>query len=54
MKLNLGEIFKFGDCTCTSRNFVEGEKVLNSNHILKCGRVSNKSEEHVNIPTVPC
>ena len=49
MQLNLGEIFKFGDCTCTSRNFVEGEKVLNSNHILKCGRVPNKSLEHINI-----
>lgn len=39
MKLTLAEICKYGECTITSRNFSEGEKLLNADYLSKCGRL---------------
>jgi len=43
MKLTLSEIYKYGECTITSRNFSEEEKLLNSDYVIKCGRVATES-----------
>jgi len=43
MKLTLSEICKYGECTITSRNFSEGEKLLNSDYVIKCGRIATES-----------
>jgi len=37
--LTIREICKFADCNVQSRNFVEGKKMLNSKHVLKCGKM---------------
>lgn len=36
--LCLKEIFRYGDCTVTSRNFEEGEKLLKTGHIIAIGK----------------
>lgn len=41
MKLSFSEIFKFAECTPTSRNFVEGEKVLQAGHIIFSGQLDS-------------
>ncbi|XP_043469594.1 uncharacterized protein LOC122503202 [Leptopilina heterotoma] len=38
MKLSISEICKFSDCTPSSRNFVEGERVWQADHIIFCGQ----------------
>ena len=47
MKITLQEIFKFAQCTVTSRNLIEGERLLNSKHIIKCGKL--ESGDNLNI-----
>ncbi|OXU16648.1 hypothetical protein TSAR_000744 [Trichomalopsis sarcophagae] len=53
LSLSMGENaytkYIFGDCTVTSRNFVEGEKVLASKHILKCGKVNTNSVNSISL-----
>lgn len=46
MRLELSEICKYGACTVSSRNFREGEKLLNSNYITKCGRIRTESNTY--------
>lgn len=49
MKLPMAEICKFANCTVSSRNYVEGEKVLNSKHILLCGKLGLTSTDKIKI-----
>jgi len=49
MLLTIREICKFADCNVQSRNFVEGEKCLNSKHILKCGKMISSDTAVMNI-----
>lgn len=44
MRLSLSEICAFTQSTPTSRNFVEGEKVLNAGHIIFCGRGNDTAD----------
>ncbi|XP_064472617.1 uncharacterized protein LOC135387264 [Ornithodoros turicata] len=41
--LSLCEIFTFMDVSINSRTFVEGERILNSQHIVVCGRKASTS-----------
>lgn len=36
--LSLPTIFKYLDATLNSRCFIEGEQILNSQHLILCGR----------------
>lgn len=36
--LSLAHIFEYAQCTPTSRNYVEGEQVLNCKHLILCGK----------------
>jgi len=49
MLLTIHEICKFADCNVQRRNFVEGEKCLNSKHILKCGKMISSEIAVMNI-----
>lgn len=49
MKLTMAEICKFTQCTVSSRNYVKGEKVLNSKHVLICGKSPVTSENIIRI-----
>ena len=40
----MAEVCRFAQCTVSSRNYVEGEKVLNSKHVLICGKSPVTSE----------
>lgn len=39
MLLVLNDIFIYANCTSSSRNFLEGEQVTNSNQIILCGKI---------------
>ena len=48
MKLTINNICSFTNSTSSCRNFVEGERVLNAEHVIFCGR-TNVSNDYVNI-----
>jgi len=39
MRISLNDIFIYAKCTSTSRNLIEGEQVINCNHIVLCGKI---------------
>ena len=43
MKLLMQEICQFAKCTPSSRNYIEGERVLNSGHVIYCGKEHDES-----------
>ncbi|XP_014206437.1 uncharacterized protein LOC106637964 [Copidosoma floridanum] len=49
MKLMLAEICKYGECTIASKNFVEGEKLLNADYLLKCGTLTTHNDNGYDI-----
>jgi len=36
--LSLAHIFEYAQCSPTTRNYVEGEQVLNCKHLILCGK----------------
>lgn len=44
MKLSISEICNFTNSTPSCRNFVEGERVLNANHVIFCDKISVNDE----------
>lgn len=44
MLLSIAKICRFGNCTSNSRNFVEGERLLNAGHVT-CHKLSEGSAD---------
>lgn len=40
--LRLSVIFEYARCTPASRNYIEGEKILNSKHLILCGKLEQE------------
>lgn len=47
MKLALADICRYGECNVSSRNFVEGEKFLNSKFILHCAKMPSTNDNTI-------
>ena len=47
MRLEIGEVWKFAKCGVSSRNFVEGETLLNAGHVLNCGKIDRSAEHNL-------
>ena len=47
MRLETREMCKFAKCTITSRNFIEGERLLNAGHIMNCGRIEGSAAYNI-------
>ena len=47
MRLEIGEVCKFAKCGVSSRNFVEGERLLNAGHVLNCGKIDGSAEHNL-------
>ncbi|CAI6369773.1 unnamed protein product [Macrosiphum euphorbiae] len=50
MRISLNDIFMYAKCTSSSRNLIEGEQVINSNHIVLCGKI--QIENNANTTTI--
>ncbi|KAJ8981356.1 hypothetical protein NQ317_004599 [Molorchus minor] len=48
MFLSIGNVLKYLNATPDSRNFVEGERLLNASHLILCG-IEEKCEANLNI-----
>ena len=44
MRVLLNELCQFTKSTPSSRNFIEGESVLNDGHVMFCGRLSEEQD----------
>ena len=44
MRLSLNELYQFTKSTPSCRNFIEGESVLNTGHVMFCGRLSEQQD----------
>ena len=47
MRLEIGKVCKFAKCGVSSRNFVEGERLLNAGHVLNCGKIDESAEHNL-------
>ena len=48
MKISINEIFSFTQSSPSCRNFVEGERVLNANHVIFCGKKKCADKDCIN------